>query len=229
MGLDDLILSDHCKPVPGEPAGHPPPPPPVRRSTAPTHLPDPCSAPTEVAGPPPGLWAPGPRSQLSSLQPWNFCEPGHLLCGDLCVPPEQLCDFQQQCPGGEDEQECGKRRSWVRGSPHLPSSRPAPARSGGRGRSHRLPLQAPRTSSPPRPGAGRMPVWGGCSGCVSRPRTAGALAWTPTGPLVRPECPAQGSLQPAFQLHPHKGPRSASFHRGGSLNWGVSPILRNQF
>eukprot|EP00069_Balaena_mysticetus_P000849 bmy_14824T0 len=77
VGLDDLILSDHCKPVP------------------------------EVAGPPPGLWAPGPRSQLSSLQPWNFCEPGHLFCGDLCVPPEQLCDFQQQCPGGEDEQECG--------------------------------------------------------------------------------------------------------------------------
>ncbi|XP_067601544.1 apical endosomal glycoprotein [Pseudorca crassidens] len=77
VGLDDLILSDHCKPVP------------------------------EVAGPPPGLWAPGPRSQLSSLQPWNFCEPGHLLCGELCVPPEQLCDFQQQCPGGEDEQECG--------------------------------------------------------------------------------------------------------------------------
>nr|XP_058928865.1 apical endosomal glycoprotein [Kogia breviceps] len=77
VGLDDLILSDHCKPVP------------------------------EVAGPPPGLWAPGPWSQVSSLQPWNFCEPGHLFCGDLCVPPEQLCDFQQQCPGGEDEQECG--------------------------------------------------------------------------------------------------------------------------
>ncbi|XP_049567835.1 apical endosomal glycoprotein [Orcinus orca] len=95
VGLDDLILSDHCKPVP------------------------------EVAGPPPGLWAPGPRSQLSSLQPWNFCKPGHLLCGDLCVPPEQLCDFQQQCPGGEDEQECGKRRSWVWGAlTSLPPDQP---------------------------------------------------------------------------------------------------------
>uniref|UniRef100_A0A8C6C3I3 MAM domain containing 4 n=1 Tax=Monodon monoceros TaxID=40151 RepID=A0A8C6C3I3_MONMO len=120
----------------------------ARAAPSPTHLPDPCSAPTEVAGPPPGLWAPGPRSQLSSLQPWNFCEPGHLLCGDLCVPPEQLCDFQQQCPGGEDEQECGTtdfespsaggwedasvgRLQWVRlpsqdsGSPGLDASRAA--------------------------------------------------------------------------------------------------------
>ena len=99
----------------------------MRRSTGPARLPDSCSAPTEVAGPTPGLWAPGPRSQLSSLQPWNFCEPGHLFCGDLCVPPEQLCDFQQQCPGGEDEQECGKRRSWVGGA--LTSLPPDPPRS----------------------------------------------------------------------------------------------------
>ncbi|XP_070451233.1 apical endosomal glycoprotein isoform X4 [Equus przewalskii] len=77
VGLDDLILSDHCKPV------------------------------LVVSGPPPGLWAPVPWPQPSSLQPWDFCEPGHLSCGDLCVPPEQLCDFQQQCMGGEDEQECG--------------------------------------------------------------------------------------------------------------------------
>ncbi|KAF3820900.1 hypothetical protein GH733_011053 [Mirounga leonina] len=69
VSLDDLILSDHCQPVP------------------------------EGSGPPAGLWAPAP-------QPQDFCEPGHLSCGDLCVPLEQLCDFQQQCQGGEDEQEC---------------------------------------------------------------------------------------------------------------------------
>ncbi|KAF4016877.1 hypothetical protein G4228_008070 [Cervus hanglu yarkandensis] len=77
VGLDDLILSDHCKLVP------------------------------EPAGPPPGLWAPSPWTQPSSLQPRSFCKPGHFFCGELCVPPEQLCDFQEQCPGGEDEQECG--------------------------------------------------------------------------------------------------------------------------
>ncbi|KAI4587772.1 hypothetical protein MJG53_005559 [Ovis ammon polii x Ovis aries] len=77
VGLDDLILSDHCKPIP------------------------------ELASPPPGCWAPGPWPQPSSLRPRSFCKPGHFFCGDLCVPPEQLCDFQQQCPGGEDEQECG--------------------------------------------------------------------------------------------------------------------------
>ncbi|XP_073077398.1 apical endosomal glycoprotein isoform X4 [Manis javanica] len=77
VGLDDLILSDHCKPVP------------------------------EVSSPAPGLLAPAPGPQPPGLQPQDFCEPGHLSCGDLCVPPEQLCDFQQQCGGGEDEQECG--------------------------------------------------------------------------------------------------------------------------
>ncbi|XP_006900710.1 PREDICTED: apical endosomal glycoprotein [Elephantulus edwardii] len=39
--------------------------------------------------------------------PQTSCEPGHLSCGDLCVPPEQLCDFQEQCVGGQDEQWCG--------------------------------------------------------------------------------------------------------------------------
>ncbi|XP_039080549.1 apical endosomal glycoprotein [Hyaena hyaena] len=77
VSLDDLILSDHCKPVP------------------------------EVSRSPPGPQAAAPWRQQSSLQPRDFCEPGHLSCGDLCVPPEQLCDFQQQCEGGEDEQECG--------------------------------------------------------------------------------------------------------------------------
>ncbi|XP_074187490.1 apical endosomal glycoprotein isoform X3 [Rhinolophus sinicus] len=77
VGLDDLILSDGCQPV------------------------------LEVSHSPPGLWSPASWPGPSSLQPQRFCEPGHLSCGDLCVPPEQLCDFQQQCEGGEDEQECG--------------------------------------------------------------------------------------------------------------------------
>lgn len=42
--------------------------------------------------------------------PQKACEPGHLSCGELCVPPEQLCDFQQQCAEGEDEQKCGEAR-----------------------------------------------------------------------------------------------------------------------
>ncbi|XP_030877282.1 apical endosomal glycoprotein isoform X2 [Leptonychotes weddellii] len=95
VSLDDLILSDHCQPVPGGPAE--PLPSPEKRHPC---LPEPCSAPTEGSSPPAGLWAPVP-------QPQDFCEPGHLSCGNLCVPPEQLCDFQQQCQGGEDEQECG--------------------------------------------------------------------------------------------------------------------------
>ncbi|XP_062064316.1 apical endosomal glycoprotein [Lepus europaeus] len=73
VGLDDLVLSDGCKPVPEtRPLGPRVPPP-----------------------------------QLSRLQPRDPCTPGHLSCGDLCVPPEQLCDFQTQCPEGEDEQGCG--------------------------------------------------------------------------------------------------------------------------
>lgn len=105
VSLDDLILSDHCQPVPGGPAE--PLPPQDKHHLC---LPDPCSAPTEVSSPPPGLWAPAPWTQLSGLLPQDFCEPGHLSCGDLCVPPEQLCDFQQQCEGGEDERDCGEGR-----------------------------------------------------------------------------------------------------------------------
>nr|XP_012639993.1 apical endosomal glycoprotein isoform X3 [Microcebus murinus] len=80
VALDDLILSDRCKPV-LEPAG--------------------------LQMLPPAPWAPAPETPPSSLVPQNFCDPGHLSCGDLCVPPEQLCDFQQQCAGAEDEQDCG--------------------------------------------------------------------------------------------------------------------------
>ncbi|XP_042526195.1 apical endosomal glycoprotein [Dipodomys spectabilis] len=77
VGLDDLILSSHCRAAP---------------ETSVPQLPEP--------------WALAPAPQ----PPWaraQGCEPGHLPCQDLCVPPEQLCDFQPQCAEGEDEQECG--------------------------------------------------------------------------------------------------------------------------
>lgn len=45
--------------------------------------------------------------QTSIQLPQGTCEPGHLSCGELCVPPEQLCDFQQHCAEGEDEKKCG--------------------------------------------------------------------------------------------------------------------------
>ncbi|XP_058158727.1 apical endosomal glycoprotein isoform X2 [Dasypus novemcinctus] len=72
VGLDDLILSDHCALVPEAPAQRVLPPAPPR-----------------------------------PLPPRGACAPGHLSCGDACVPPEQLCDFQRQCDGGEDERQCG--------------------------------------------------------------------------------------------------------------------------
>ncbi|XP_021117307.1 apical endosomal glycoprotein isoform X4 [Heterocephalus glaber] len=74
VGLDDLILSDHCTVAPG-------------------------------AVLTPAAWPKAPWPQQSSLQ--GSCQPGQLACGDLCVPLEQLCDFQPQCAQGEDEQECG--------------------------------------------------------------------------------------------------------------------------
>uniref|UniRef100_G3VX36 MAM domain containing 4 n=1 Tax=Sarcophilus harrisii TaxID=9305 RepID=G3VX36_SARHA len=36
-----------------------------------------------------------------------FCEPGQFSCGELCLSPEQLCDFVPQCAGGVDEENCG--------------------------------------------------------------------------------------------------------------------------
>ncbi|KAM9207475.1 LOW QUALITY PROTEIN: apical endosomal glycoprotein [Dugong dugon] len=91
VGLDDLILSDRCTPVLGEPT--------------------PCTPPPKAHCPSPHLTQFWPRRALCPQtpppQPQDSCEPGSLSCGDLCVPPEQLCDFQQQCAGGEDEQHCG--------------------------------------------------------------------------------------------------------------------------
>ncbi|XP_011812668.1 PREDICTED: apical endosomal glycoprotein [Colobus angolensis palliatus] len=80
VGLDDLILSDHCRPVPEV---------------------------STLQPLPPGPWAPAPQPLSPSSRLQDSCKQGHLACGDLCVPPEQLCDFEEQCAGGEDEQACG--------------------------------------------------------------------------------------------------------------------------
>ncbi|XP_063552966.1 apical endosomal glycoprotein isoform X13 [Gorilla gorilla gorilla] len=80
VGLDDLILSDHCRPV---------------------------SEVSTLQPLPPGPWAPAPQPLPPSSRLQDSCKQGHLACGDLCVPPEQLCDFEEQCAGGEDEQACG--------------------------------------------------------------------------------------------------------------------------
>ncbi|XP_054973435.1 apical endosomal glycoprotein isoform X15 [Pan paniscus] len=80
VGLDDLILSDHCRPV---------------------------SEVSTLQPLPPGPRAPAPQPLPPSSRLQDSCKQGHLACGDLCVPPEQLCDFEEQCAGGEDEQACG--------------------------------------------------------------------------------------------------------------------------
>ncbi|XP_076793678.1 apical endosomal glycoprotein isoform X2 [Arvicanthis niloticus] len=80
VGLDDLIMSNHCILVP-----------------------DVSTLQSSLSGPvPSGLYP-----QIPGKLPRQTCEPGHLSCGELCVPPEQLCDFQQHCAEGEDEQTCG--------------------------------------------------------------------------------------------------------------------------
>lgn len=56
-----------------------------------------------------------PWPRVPEPVPEANCELGHLSCGDLCVPPEQLCDFQPQCAESEDEQGCGKAREWAAG------------------------------------------------------------------------------------------------------------------
>lgn len=110
VGLDDLILSESCKPAAGDsprssllirgpgPAQHPL-----------THFHPTETRPPATLSPP---WDPQPR---------GLCEPGQLACEDLCVPPEQLCDFEQQCPEGEDERGCGEGSSGGQG----PGTRPA--------------------------------------------------------------------------------------------------------
>lgn len=96
--------------------------------------------------------------QTSIKLPQQTCEPGHLSCGDLCVPPEQLCDFQKHCAEGEDEHKCGEASQSLHGSTRLGSpSRPENATLLGF-QSRLLLLQAPQTLSPPLLGAGRTSV-----------------------------------------------------------------------
>ncbi|XP_051040804.1 apical endosomal glycoprotein [Phodopus roborovskii] len=78
VGLDDLIMSNYCRLVSDVS---------ILQSSR--------SGPEALAL----------RSQTSIKR--EACKPGHLSCGELCVPPEQLCDFQQQCAEGEDEHKCG--------------------------------------------------------------------------------------------------------------------------
>ncbi|XP_036605779.1 apical endosomal glycoprotein [Trichosurus vulpecula] len=89
VGLDDLILNQHCK----------------RVTKAEDTSPPKASAPGPLAGVPQHLQQItkiGSRTQTDS-----FCEPDHFSCGELCLLPEQLCDFAPQCEGGLDEQNCG--------------------------------------------------------------------------------------------------------------------------
>nr|XP_021506776.1 apical endosomal glycoprotein [Meriones unguiculatus] len=80
MGLDDLIMSNHCR-----------------------FVSDVSTLQSSLSGPKALALYPQTSIQL----PQGTCEPGHLSCGELCVPPEQLCDFQQHCAEGEDEKKCG--------------------------------------------------------------------------------------------------------------------------
>lgn len=110
---------------------------------------------SSLSGPvPSGLYP-----QISDKLPLQTCEPGHLSCGELCVAPEQLCDFQQHCAEGEDEQKCGKASQSL---PGFLTFRGAQADWRTLGfaalQSRLLLLQAPQTLSQPLLGAGRTSV-----------------------------------------------------------------------
>ncbi|XP_072486932.1 apical endosomal glycoprotein, partial [Notamacropus eugenii] len=89
VGLDDLILSQHCQQVTEAEDASPPK----------------ASVPGPLAG------VPQPFQQLTKIgsrtQTDSFCQPGYFSCGKSCLFPEQLCDFVPQCAGGLDEQNCG--------------------------------------------------------------------------------------------------------------------------
>ncbi|XP_074145211.1 apical endosomal glycoprotein [Sminthopsis crassicaudata] len=84
VGLDDLILNQHCKQVSKVEDIRPPA---TSAPDVPRHHQDAKT---------------GPRTPAD-----NFCEPGQFSCGELCLSPEQLCDFVPQCAGGVDEENCG--------------------------------------------------------------------------------------------------------------------------
>lgn len=90
--------------------------------------------------------------QTAIKLPQQTCEPGHLSCGELCVPPEQLCDFQQHCAEGEDEQKCGEASQNLHGFHMFRELAFAAFQS------RLLLLQAPQTLSLPLLAAGRTSV-----------------------------------------------------------------------
>ena len=36
------------------------------------------------------------------------CRPGEFRCGTRCLPPSWVCDGEKDCPGGQDENDCGE-------------------------------------------------------------------------------------------------------------------------
>ncbi|XP_074250574.1 apical endosomal glycoprotein isoform X4 [Saimiri boliviensis] len=187
VGLDDLILSEHCRPV------------------------------LEVSTPqplPPGPWvpAPGPLPPSSRLQ--DFCQQGHLACGDLCVAPEQLCDFEQQCAGGEDEQACGKGLSILQTFCCGPKGQGRRGAGGGLCRS--VPPAVPGTTDFESPEAGGWEdasvgrlQWRRLSAQESQGAGAAAAghflslqrAWGQLGAEARVRTPPLGPSGPSCELH----------------------------
>lgn len=201
MGLDDLILSDSCKPVLGEPAQPLPSP----GGSAPA-----CLTPPRLPSVPPqgrpahllssGAQPPGSRHPASSPRVSVSRDTCPVV---TCVSPRSSCVTSSSSAREARTSGSAVRGSWGHAGPTLPSLQAAPA---ARAAAQCLPpLQAPRTSSPPQPPAGRMPAWAGCSGGVARPRRVGVQARTPVELLrVRPGSPPVHGAPPG----------------GGPLCWG---------
>lgn len=156
MGLDDLIMSNHCILVPGDLSKALPWP---AQQEQGCHLlcPD-FSSVVGMSTLQPSLSGPVPLALYPQTSIKRTCEPGHLSCNELCVPPEQLCDFQQHCAEGEDEEKCGEASQSLPGLV-LHGYGHRQAREGFAAfQSRRLLLQAPRTLSLPLLGAGRTSV-----------------------------------------------------------------------
>lgn len=177
VGLDDLILSDHCKPVPGEPAGHPTPHP--RRNTDPASQPDPCTgpqsrpAPLLGSGPP----APGPSRPACGLR--ASASPDTSSVGS-CVSPRSSCVTSRSSARGARMSRSVVSGAGGVGRPHLPSTLPS-----GSGQQGPRPIHAP---CPCRHHGLRVALRRGLGG---RQRGAAAVG-APPGPglgRARPGCP----------------------------------------
>lgn len=139
-------------------------------STAPTSPPDPRAGPQSW---PVHLQGAGPQAPGPAIQPAASELPAGPDTSSVgtCMSPEQLCDFQQQCPGAR------RRASVVSGPRGL---LPSPAPSGewlARPRpTHApcLPLQAPRTSSPSGGGWEGRQRGAAAVGAPPGPRTGGS-------------------------------------------------------